>query len=168
MPTRMFWFLFAGLTLGVCLFIFVSAQSLPPNVASKFDNAGVASGQMSRENYCNLMIGTVLFLAAIHGLVFWPLRKLPFSLIKLPNKDFWLSPKNRDQTMQYITHWGIAMLSAVVLFFGGIHACVIAAHRVTPPAMSNTVMTTLLGGIGLLVGVMVLVLVRRFRLPNQK
>lgn len=168
MPTRIFWFMFMGVTLGVCLFIFVSSESLPPNVASKFDSAGVASGQMSRENYRNLMVGTVLFLAAIHGLIFWLVRRLPESVINLPNKELWLSPKNRDQTMQYVTHWGIAMGSVMVIFFAAIHASVIAAHRVTPPAMSNTVMTTLLGGIGLLVSVMVLVLVRRFRLPNQK
>ncbi len=168
MPARLFWFLFASLTLGVCIYIFVSSESLPAIVASKFDSAGNASGKMSRENYRNLMIGTVLFLAAMHGFVFWLVRILPESAINLPNKEWWLSPKNRDQTMQYITHWGIAMGSAVVLFFGGIHACVIAAHRVTPPAMPNTAFTILLGGIGLASCAMVLVLVRRFRLPSRK
>ncbi len=168
MPTRLFWFLFGILTLGVCLFIFVSSESLPPLVASKFDSAGVASREMPRESYRNLMIGTVLFLAAIHGFVFWLVRILPESAINLPNKKWWLLPKNRDQTMQYITHWGIAMGSAVVLFFGGIHACMIVANRISPPAMPNSEFTILLGGIGLVSCAMVLVLVRRFRLPSRK
>ena len=168
MPTRISWFSYACLTLGVCLFIFASTQSLPPIVAANFDSAGVASGQMSRENYRYLMIGAVLFLAAIHALVFWLVRVLPVSAINLPNKEFWLSAKNRGQTMQYITHWGIAMGGAVLIFFAGIQACVIAAHRVTPPAMPNTMMAILLGAFGLVVSVLVLVLVRRFRLPDPK
>jgi hypothetical protein len=91
MPTRLSWFLFYCLVAVVCALIFIFSESFPAIVAANFDMSGISSGQTHSGSYRNFMIGPVLFLAALHTIVFWYIGKLPASLINLPNKVVWFS-----------------------------------------------------------------------------
>ena len=71
---------------------------LPETIASHFDAAGHANGFSSSLSFF-LLEGVILaFLLIVFLSTGTILRRLPASLINLPNKNFWLAPERREET----------------------------------------------------------------------
>ena len=91
-------------------FVWSTSLRLPKSVASHFGSSGFANGYMPHDFYVYFMLAFVIGLPTL--LVFLTLLALanPKARINLPNKDYWLAPARRAET--------VAFLRAGVLWFG--------------------------------------------------
>lgn len=72
---------------------------LPAEVACHFGAAGQPDAWCGKGQFLSCHLGMIAFLAAVFlglGLV---LRKLPAEYMNLPNKEYWLAPNQRPQTL---------------------------------------------------------------------
>lgn len=158
--------LFFVLLLGAAASISLSTSALPDPVASHFRADGVADGFMSRASYLNFLLGItigipLLVAGAIGGLP----RLLPISLLNLPNRDHWLAPEHREQSLRFLTQHGLRFGCMMVAFLWGVSWLVVRANRFSPPRLENTSFFLLLGAF--LIGVVgwMVILYRRFGRP---
>jgi len=75
---------------------------LPALVAQHFDAAGRANGWASRDFFFVFSWVMLLGVSAIFMLTPRMLRKLPPPMINLPNRDYWLAPERRDESMRFL------------------------------------------------------------------
>jgi uncharacterized membrane protein len=88
---------------------------LPGRVASHFGASGLPDAWSSREAFIRMyLIVMALIVAAFPGIGFL-LRKTPTSLINLPNKDYWLAPERREETIEYLANQFLWFGSATLL-----------------------------------------------------
>ena len=83
---------------------------LPDRVASHFGASGKPDAWSSKDHFVKFYLVVVVFIAVLFSGIGFILKKVPASLINLPNKDYWLSPERREDT--------IAVLSGQFLWFG--------------------------------------------------
>jgi hypothetical protein len=134
---------------GVFAALFVSAQQLPPRVASHFNSAGMPDGWMSRAAYLWFMISILLGMTFLLVGTFYSIRFFPISTINLPKKEYWLAPDRRSATFDSIFRAGVWLATFQALFFLGIHLLTVAANASKPVALSSLVWVLL--GVFLLV-----------------
>ena len=75
---------------------------LPDQVAHHFGASGRPDAFGSKMHFLILYIVTIAITAAMFLGFGLALPKIPNSLINLPNKDYWLAPERRRQTLDYI------------------------------------------------------------------
>jgi uncharacterized membrane protein len=92
---------------------------LPARVATHFDAQGRANAWMSKDTAIGLMIafqvGVPLLLVGVASLT----ALVPNSLISLPNREFWLAPERRSETLATVRGsliWIACALSAFTMF----------------------------------------------------
>jgi uncharacterized membrane protein len=83
---------------------------LPDRVASHFGASGQPDAWSGKETFVKIYLVAVAFIAVLFPGIGLILRKIPASLINLPNKDYWLSPERKQET--------VAVLSRQFLWFG--------------------------------------------------
>jgi len=160
-----FVFLFLLVSGGAILAL--TANLLPPQVASHFDAAGVARGFMARSDYLLFMlamtIGVPLLIAATTALL--P-RLVPVDKLRLPNRDYWLAPERRDATLAGLTTSGLGMASIVAAFLIAVHVMVIVANRQLPPRLDSTTLWFLVGALVVSSVLWQFLRWRRFKVPG--
>jgi uncharacterized membrane protein len=83
---------------------------LPDRVASHFGASGRPDAWSSKESFVKIYLIVVAVIALLFPGIGLILRKTPTSMMNLPNKDYWLSPERKDET--------IAILYRQFLWFG--------------------------------------------------
>ena len=147
-------------------FIWLTSASLPAVVASHFGASGAANGSMPRAFYIRFMlafaIGLPLLLVVISRLATGSEAR-----INLPNRDYWLAPEQRQQTLSYLrTH--LERFSAVlVVFLCYVHWLVVRANQAQPPQLSNHALMAGLGAFLVFTLIWTRSLLRRFRNPGR-
>ncbi|MGQ0553143.1 MAG: DUF1648 domain-containing protein [Planctomycetota bacterium] len=138
---------------------------MPERMATHFDFSGQADGYMSRSAliwvtaFTALMSGGMMFGIALL------LKRLPDSLINMPNKDYWLVPARRDESLDAMTGsllWiGSATMGLMLVVFQSIYrANLDGSNAVGWSAM------VLLGVYLLIVLAIAVRMMRRFRMPS--
>src|SRR5260370_42208321 len=91
--------LFVTLMIASTAFIVGTVGQLPPRVASHFGGAGRANAWMTRDGYLLFTLGfaTLLPLFIVASLAGLP--PLTSRGVKLPNRDYWLPPPRRVDTL---------------------------------------------------------------------
>ena len=139
---------------------------LPGIVPSHFDAQGNADDEMGK----GLFVGLFVMLHAVF-LVGFPLlgvliKKLPASMINIPNREYWLAPERRESTVDYSTQflWLMGWLSSwLMIGLFQLTALVAIGNR-------QTIEPEFIWMIGLYlatVAVMTATLCFRFRLPAE-
>jgi uncharacterized membrane protein len=113
------------LLLGLVLVSVVEAvlqwNSAPSRVPSHFDAAGHANAWSSRDDFFMLQVAVSLGIGALFIGITWLLKFTPASLINLPNKNYWLAPDRRDETMErlasYLDVFGCATVALLLVVF---------------------------------------------------
>ena len=72
---------------------------LPDRVASHFGASGQPDAWSSKESFVKIYFFVIAFIAVLFPGIGLILGKIPASLINLPNKDHWLSPERREETI---------------------------------------------------------------------
>lgn len=101
---------------------------LPATVASHFDAQGNPNGWMSKEVFLFFEIGLLVFVVGEFLLVPRFIRRLPRSLINMPNKDHWLSDEHREETMSIFRSYFELFAAVIVLLFVIVNQFVYSAN----------------------------------------
>lgn len=113
---------------------------MPERMASHFAGDGRPNGWQPREAFFLIM----LVVGALSGIISffapWRIASQPNARINLPNREYWLAPERRDQTMNYISAF-MAWFGCGVLFvlisgtFLALQANLAPDHRFNSQAM---------------------------------
>lgn len=87
---------------------------LPENLASHFDGAGKPNGFQSRNGFVALSGSVLILTVVLFGDLGALFRTIPSSWFNLPNRDYWLAPERREETLDEILR-GMEWLGAVSL-----------------------------------------------------
>ena len=123
--------------LAATAYVVLTSRALPPVVASHFDGGGAANGFMSRQFYIWFMlafvVGIPLLLVVLPNLALRHTR-IPFNL---PNRDFWLAPDRRQETVEFLCRHNARFGILLTVFLCYVHWLVIRANAVAPPTLSS-------------------------------
>ena len=90
---------------------------LPEVVPSHFNAAGQVDGEMAKPAFCLLFGGLQALMLLGMPLLGCLLRRMPDSLINMPNKEYWLAPERRDASLAVSFYMLLAISSLTGLLF---------------------------------------------------
>ena len=102
--------------------------SLPGIVASHFDAQGNPNGWMSKEMFLVFEAALLIFVIGEFLLVPRFVRRLPRSLVNMPNKDYWLSDAHREETFSIFRSYFEVFGAVIVLLFVVVNQFVYSAN----------------------------------------
>ena len=110
---------------------------LPGLVATHFDATGQANGWMPPAHFFQSRVVFTLGFTAFFAALAFAAAQLPDSLIQLPHKEYWLNPRQRDETRRQITNMilssGCGSLAFLLFLRQRIHqANLDGSHHLTP------------------------------------
>lgn len=156
----------------ICLIVFASVfviyttGYLPDTVATHFDGNNRANGWMSRRGYRLFMIA---FMIGVSTFVSFAVGTLPAKFpqwTNLPNRDYWLAPARREESLRYLNAHGKRLGCLIVMMMLGMHYVILKANHVQPPALPVETFSSILIGFALVLIWWIVRLYRRF--PKQK
>lgn len=131
------WLLVAAILALVAIFVVVTGEELPPTVASHFGAGGRANGFMGRDAYVAFMaamaVGIPLLVALGGSLARW----LPSRLVNLPDRDHWLAPERRAETLAAVELRMTVFACALAVFLAWVHWLVVEANAARPPRLDE-------------------------------
>jgi uncharacterized membrane protein len=155
----------AALVLIACaaVFIALSSRSLPALVATHFDAAGRANGYLAREPYIALMLLITVVVPLLVVIIPTRLFSHPEVRINLPNREYWLAPERRAETIRFLSRQSSIFAWAVVIFLCYAQWLVVRANALRPPTLDSQAFLTGLALFLVYTLFWVVRLVRRFR-----
>jgi uncharacterized membrane protein len=164
MPSSIF---FALALFGALQYIYY-APRLPKVLGSHFAGNGAVNAWQSKAAFFSTELAVVILAAVVGFGIPRIIGAMPVSLINLPNKEFWLSPERRDETLSYIRVWsawfGCGLL-AFLLFAMGL---VFRANLHTPPQFDNSAFVPALLAFFVFDSIAILRLILHFSRPETK
>jgi uncharacterized membrane protein len=139
-------------------------DALPARMATHFDLAGTPNGFQLKASFAWISVLLCVFMCALFALLPSIMARVPVRLFNMPNKDYWLAPERRADTlarMSALTDWlGFATVGLLVVLFELIIRCNLE-HR----SMGNEFWIPLLG-YHLFMLVWIVSYMRALRLPD--
>jgi uncharacterized membrane protein len=138
---------------------------LPATMASHFDGSGRPYGFQSRDGFvvfCAVILFVTVALFAGIGVLF---RRLPSQLFNLPNRDYWLAPERRDETIETLSaqmEWFGAATLGLYLY---VIQMVIETNQTSHPSLDSSTMWTVIGLYLVFTAVWMTRFLLRFRKP---
>jgi uncharacterized membrane protein len=109
---KIFWLLAVAAALHMIYYY----PLLPDRVASHFDAYGRPNGWSGKTTFFSIYAGVVILMAIIQITTRLSFARMPVSLINLPNKDYWLSPERRAESMVVFMKYMSGFWSATLFF----------------------------------------------------
>ena len=110
---------FVLLAVGAAFYFSSLYAQLPDVMASHFDARGVANGWQTKSAFFTFLIGVSVLAAVVGFGIPRLIMFLPPQYINLPNKGYWLAPKRRAETMDflngYFAWFGCALFAVILL-----------------------------------------------------
>lgn len=137
---------------------------MPAVVASHFDAAGIANGWSSRNVFFAVYL---VMVAMVVGIFAWLPRwsgKRGKVRMNIPNRDYWLAPLRREQTMEFLRRQMMLLgIAHLLLAIFSVQLAIIA--NLKPEPRLHAGMWWALGAYFLFVSLWVIRLVLHFRKP---
>ncbi len=106
---------FYVIVLLICVFEIARLWAItPPRMAAHFDIQGNADRFVSKPEFFGFQIQTMLVTIIVSLLPQVLFLILPVNLINMPNREYWLAPEQREETLGRLSSFG-AMLFGVIL-----------------------------------------------------
>ncbi|HEX8296310.1 MAG TPA: DUF1648 domain-containing protein [Chthoniobacteraceae bacterium] len=155
----------AVLWLSFASYVWFTTPQLPERLATHFALGGKPDGWMSRESHLRLMLimGTAVP-ALILGL-FALIRRFNGWGLNIPNKDHWLAPERREETLNYVQRQGFWTAGLLLAFFAGIHHSILAANASSPVVLPMSNFAWVVGIFAALNIIGTVIFTRHFRKP---
>lgn len=104
------------LTIAYVVFVLAAHHKLPERIPVHFDLEGNANRTADKAEFLivNLALAVVLFLS--FGVVAILVDRIPARFINLPNKDYWLAPERRKESIMRFNAWYLWMGNLSVVF----------------------------------------------------
>ena len=113
------------------------AKGMPPVLATHFGGNGLPNGWQSQSQFFTLeivLLGVCLLLA--FGIP-WLISVLPTSLVNIPNKEYWLAPQRRVETLAFFraqfAWFGCAFLALLIV----VNQLVFNANQAQPRQLNS-------------------------------
>lgn len=135
---------------------------LPERVASHFGAGGEADGWSTKRDFAIFYALILVILAGSFLGSVLLVRYLPPSLINLPNKDYWLAPERKEETLRVVADTLFRMGNVTLVFLLYVMQITIRAN-LNPPAALGSGIWGALGVYLVVLTAMTIGLVRRFR-----
>lgn len=143
---------------------FIYLPQLPNPMATHFGVDGQPNGFSSPGGFFALGGGVMLLMLAIFGGMGSLLRRLPNSLINIPNRDYWLAPERRAATVGRVADL-MAMFGLFVLTFLDVVFYLAIRANLTGEPLDSRFMLPVLGAMGVAVVALLVRMFLGFRLP---
>ncbi len=88
---------------------------LPDRVASHFGASGQPDAWSSKGSFVMTCLVVVAFIAVLFPGIGLIVRKMPAGMINLLNKDYWLSPERKEETIDFLSRQFLWFGSATLL-----------------------------------------------------
>jgi hypothetical protein len=149
-----------ALIAAAAVFIWTSSGSLPGLVASHFDADGHVNGYMPRGTYIAVLLVITVLVPLF--MVIIPNRALsdPDARIHLPNRDYWLAPERRTETVRFLSRQTATFAAMVVVFLCYVQWLVVRANTLSPATLDSHALTV---GLAVFLGAVALWAVRLVR-----
>jgi hypothetical protein len=119
-------------------FVWVTSLGLPGLVASHFGAAGAANGYMTRSFYIVFMVAFVIGLPALMVIVTWHAVGSAKARLSLPNRDYWLAPERRAETIAFLRVGVLWFGALLVTFLCYVHVLVVLANEAQPAQLAQS------------------------------
>lgn len=140
---------------------------LPARMASHFGANGTPNNWQTKEAFFLTMVWMVAISFVVSFLIPCLISVLPASMVSLPNKEYWLAPERREETVRYMSAkmgWlGCALL--LLLLFAT--AQTFNANLASPGRFDIQAMWLVLFGFLVFMGIWLVQLLRHFYRPRQ-
>jgi hypothetical protein len=146
-------------------FVIATSAGLPAVVASHFAGGGQADGFMTGTGYVVFMLAMMAGLATLFGGLPWLLRRLPTSLINMPNRDYWLAPERKAASLDELDGRLRWFACALLVFMSYVHYLVVQANEARPPMLPEREFILGLVAFGVVAIAWMAALMIRFRRP---
>jgi hypothetical protein len=110
-------------------FIWLTSLRLPAVVASHFGASGFANGFMPRDSYISFMLAFAIGLPVLIVVASRLRFDKPGARINLPNRDYWLAPERREQTVSFLREHVLRLGATLVAFLCYVHWLVVRANE---------------------------------------
>ena len=134
-------------------------------MASHFDGSGRPDGFQSRDAFFTLSASMLVMTVLIFGGLGALFRVIPSKWFNLPNRDYWLGPERREETIDYISSQMEWFGSASLVLYLYVIQRVVETNRTSEPRLDSASMFVVLGLYLLFTGVWVARFILRFRKP---
>jgi ABC-type Fe3+ transport system permease subunit len=133
--------------LYVCFFghLASSSSQLPERVATHFDGSGRPNGYMSRTAHLRFMVVFGVAFPLFVPAIVCASRFLSDRCYNLPNRDYWLAPARRPETMAYLFRHSLWFSPMALCFAIGLHASIIHANNLAHAHLSTLLVLALAG-----------------------
>ncbi|MCE9608772.1 MAG: DUF1648 domain-containing protein [Chthoniobacter sp.] len=126
----------ATLILGFATDVLLTAHQLPVQLATHFGTDGQANGWMARAGHVRFMLGIGLGVPLSIVLIIAIVSRLGGAGLNIPNRQYWLAPERRAQTLAFVQRQMVWFACLLVLFFVMIHHLILWANAHTPAMLS--------------------------------
>jgi len=127
------------------LCVFLTPAFLPERFATSFNAAGEAECWMDRPSYMMFISGGGSITVLIFVVIGFVSRFIPDKWINVPQREYWLAPEHRAETMSYLFRQMLWFASWMCCFLIALHFSTIHANRLTPPHLPIVEFCTILG-----------------------
>lgn len=138
--------LFVVLVIAGAAFIVATTGQLPPQVAVHFGGGGQVNGSMTRQGYLLFTLGLAILLPLLIVAAFAGLPLLAPDKLHVPNRDHWVAPSRREQSLAVVGAFGAALGCLLTVFFAAMHEVILQANASAPPQLPAPMFWTVLGG----------------------
>lgn len=143
--------------------VYGTSAGLQERVATHFGSGGLANGWMRHDVYLAFMLlmSTLLplFVVALTGFV----PRIAASQIRIANRDYWLSPARRVETLAWLAGHASWLGIALTLFMVGMHLLIVRANEVRPARLDEALFFMLMAAFAVLILAWIVALTLRFR-----
>jgi uncharacterized membrane protein len=154
------------LTVFAAVFVIYTTRYLPDRVATHFGGDNQANGWMSRDFYLLFILSFTIGISCFVSFVVGTLpRKFP-QWINVPNRDYWLAPERREESLRYLNAHGKRLACLIVMMMLGMHYVILKANYMQPPMLPLSSFAPILVGFSVALVWWVIRLYRRF--PKAK
>jgi len=159
------YFLLVLAWLAFAAYVWLTSSQLPEHVATHFGEDGEPNGWETHDGYLRF---TLIFGAVVPAFItatFLIIRHLNGWGLNIRNKEYWLAPERREQTLAYVQRHGLWFALLFIAFFSGIHYTILSANARTPISLPPSFLFGIVGPFLGATMVWVAILLRHFRKP---
>jgi uncharacterized membrane protein len=113
------------------------APRIPAILGSHFARGGFINGWQTKTALFSTELAIIVLATVVSFGIPRVIAAMPVSVINLPNKDFWLSPERRNDTMSYIRVWSAWIGCALLAFWLFVMELVFRANLHTPSQLNT-------------------------------
>jgi uncharacterized membrane protein len=159
------YFLLVLAWLAFAAYVWRTSGRLPERVATHFGEDGEPNGWETQSVYLRF---TLIFGAVVPAFItgtFLIIREFNGWGLNIRNKEYWLAPERREETLDYVVRHGFWFTVLFIAFFAGIHHTILSANARTPVSLPPSFLYAIVGPFLGATLVWVAILLRHFRKP---